>query len=117
MPFVVFDEVDKEFVTPKYSTAFGELVTGEHIEVGRLTFKQGEGAVEHAHPQPIVIEFDRGDGGKTARKMLFSGTYVIGIDPEKQCLDLFDPALLPSTTSPSPAGPARTLGCPGKIGG
>ena len=29
MPFVVFDEVEKEFVTPKYSTAYGELVTGD----------------------------------------------------------------------------------------
>jgi hypothetical protein len=49
MPFLVFDEIDKEVVTPKYSTAYGELVTGEFIEVGRLRFKAGEGAVEHAH--------------------------------------------------------------------
>lgn len=55
MPFVVFDEVDKQFVTPKYSTAFGELVTGQHIEVGRLTFKAGEGAVEHQHPHEQVM--------------------------------------------------------------
>ena len=55
MPFVVFDEVDKEFVTPKYSTAFGELVTGEHIEVGRLTFEKGTGAVEHQHPHEQVM--------------------------------------------------------------
>lgn len=55
MPFVVFDDVDKQFVTPKYSTAYGELVTGEHIEVGRLSFKQGEGAVEHHHPHEQVM--------------------------------------------------------------
>ena len=55
MPFVVFDEVEKEFVTPKYSTAFGELVTGQHIEVARLTFKAGEGAVEHQHPHEQVM--------------------------------------------------------------
>lgn len=55
MPFVVFDEIDKEFVTPKYSTAFGELVTGENIEVARLTFKEGEGAVEHQHPHEQVM--------------------------------------------------------------
>lgn len=55
MPFVVFDEVDKEFVTPKYSTAYGELVTGEQIEVGRLNFKAGEGAVEHWHPHEQVM--------------------------------------------------------------
>ncbi|MEO8422526.1 MAG: cupin domain-containing protein [Actinomycetota bacterium] len=55
MPFVVFEEVDKEFVTPKYSTAYGELVTGQFVEVGRLTFKKGEGAVEHAHPHEQVM--------------------------------------------------------------
>ena len=55
MPFVVFDEVEKEFVTPMYSTAFGELVTGQHIEVARLTFKAGEGAVEHQHPHEQVM--------------------------------------------------------------
>jgi len=55
MPFLVFDEIEKEFVTPKYSTAYGELVTGEHIEVGRLAFKAGEGAVEHQHPHEQVM--------------------------------------------------------------
>ena len=55
MPFVHFDEVEKEYVTPKYSTAYGELVSGESIEVGRLTFAVGEGAVEHAHPHEQVM--------------------------------------------------------------
>jgi quercetin dioxygenase-like cupin family protein len=55
MPFLVFDEIQKEFVTPKYSTAYGELVTGAFIEVGRLSFKAGEGAVEHAHPHEQVM--------------------------------------------------------------
>ena len=55
MPFLVFDEIEKETVTPKYSTAYGELVTGEYIEVGRLNFKAGEGAVEHAHPHEQVM--------------------------------------------------------------
>ena len=36
MPFLVFDEIEKETVTPKYSTAYGELVTGEYIEVGSV---------------------------------------------------------------------------------
>jgi quercetin dioxygenase-like cupin family protein len=55
MPFVHFDDVPKEYVTPKYSTAYGELVTGKAIEVGRLTFEAGEGAVEHAHPHEQVM--------------------------------------------------------------
>ena len=33
MGFIVMDELDKETVTPKYSTAYGELVTGsQYIE-------------------------------------------------------------------------------------
>ena len=55
MPFLVFDEIEKETVTPKYSTAYGELVIREYIEVGRLNFKAGEGAVEHAHPHEQVM--------------------------------------------------------------
>ena len=55
MPFLVFDEIQKETVTPKYSTAYGELVTGQFLEVGRLSFKAGEGAVEHQHPHEQVM--------------------------------------------------------------
>lgn len=55
MPLIRLDEIDKEYVTPKYSTAFGELVAGERIEVGRLHFDANEGAVEHAHPQEQVM--------------------------------------------------------------
>ena len=55
MPLIHLDELEKEFVTPKYSSAFGELVLGERIEVGRLRFDANEGAVEHAHPQEQVM--------------------------------------------------------------
>ena len=55
MPFIRLDEIDAEYVTPKYSTAFGELVAGDRIEVGRLRFDANEGAVEHAHPQEQVM--------------------------------------------------------------
>ena len=55
MPFVRFDDLEKEYVTPQHSTAYGETVTGAHIEVGRLQFKKGEGANEHAHPQEQVM--------------------------------------------------------------
>jgi quercetin dioxygenase-like cupin family protein len=55
MPFFQFDEIQSEFVTPKYSKAFGPLVTGSQIEVGRLHFGAGEGAVEHAHPQEQIM--------------------------------------------------------------
>jgi quercetin dioxygenase-like cupin family protein len=55
MPLIHLDAIDKEYVTPKYSSAFGELVLGERIEVGRLRFEADEGAVEHAHPQEQVM--------------------------------------------------------------
>ena len=55
MGFIVMDELYKETVTPKYSTAYGELVTGSQVEVGRLRFEKGYGAVEHAHPQEQVL--------------------------------------------------------------
>lgn len=55
MPLIRLDEIEKEYVTPKYSSAFGELVAGDRIEVGRLRFEADEGAVEHAHPQEQVM--------------------------------------------------------------
>jgi quercetin dioxygenase-like cupin family protein len=55
MPVYKLTELNEEFVTPKHSTAFGSLVTGEHIEVGVLRFKAGEGAKEHAHPHEQVL--------------------------------------------------------------
>jgi quercetin dioxygenase-like cupin family protein len=55
MPVYKLDLLKKEYVTPKHSTAFGSLVTGEQIEVGVLRFKAGEGASEHAHPHEQVL--------------------------------------------------------------
>jgi quercetin dioxygenase-like cupin family protein len=51
MPFFDLDRLEGEHVTSKYSKAFGPLVTRQQIEVGRLRFGAGEGAVPHAHPQ------------------------------------------------------------------
>jgi quercetin dioxygenase-like cupin family protein len=55
MPVFKFAEMQGEYVTPKYSKAFGPLLTGTQIEVGELRFGQGEGAVPHAHPQEQVM--------------------------------------------------------------
>lgn len=55
MPFIVMDEIEKETVTPKYSTAYGELVTGEQVELGRLRFEKGYGAVVHQHPHEQIV--------------------------------------------------------------
>jgi len=55
MPFIDMSAIESETVTPKYSTAFGPLVTGEQVEVGRLSFEKGTGAVEHAHPHEQIM--------------------------------------------------------------
>lgn len=55
MPFFVFDDIAKETVTPQHSTAYGEVLTGNTIEVGRLRFKAGEGANEHAHEHEQIM--------------------------------------------------------------
>ena len=60
MPFLDFDRIEPEYVTPRYSKAFGPLVTGQQIEVGRLRFGAGEGAVEHSHPQEQIMVVLRG---------------------------------------------------------
>ncbi len=60
MPFIDFDALTPEYVTPRYSKAFGPLVTGKQIEVGRLRFGNDEGAVTHAHPQEQIMVVLRG---------------------------------------------------------
>lgn len=55
MPFIHYDQIEKEFVTPKHSTAYGALASGEHIEVGYLSFKAGEGAEPHRHPHEQIV--------------------------------------------------------------
>lgn len=55
MAFHSFDQLPKEYVTPQHSRAYGELLTGQSIEVGRLRFKRGEGADPHQHPQEQIM--------------------------------------------------------------
>ena len=55
MPFIDLDNVTPEFVTPKHSTAFGRLVTGEQVELGVLRYKKDEGAEPHVHPHEQIF--------------------------------------------------------------
>lgn len=55
MPFIHYDEIAKEYVTPKHSTAYGALAAGESIEVGYLAFKGGAGADPHQHPHEQIV--------------------------------------------------------------
>lgn len=54
MPVITLADVKDELVTPKHSTAFGKLITGNHIEIGVLKYKAGEGANEHSHPHEQI---------------------------------------------------------------
>jgi quercetin dioxygenase-like cupin family protein len=54
MAVVSLKDIKDELVTPKHSTAFGKLITGEHIEIGVLKYKAGEGARMHAHPHEQI---------------------------------------------------------------
>ncbi len=55
MPVYRLEELRRELVTPQHSTAFGSLVTGTQVELGVLSYKAGEGAHEHAHPQEQIF--------------------------------------------------------------
>ena len=55
MPFHQLEDIREEFVTPKHSTAFGRLISGEQVELGVLRYKAGEGAETHAHPHEQII--------------------------------------------------------------
>jgi len=54
MAHITLHDVKDEFVTPKHSSAFGKLITGEHIEIGVLKYKAGEGAQMHSHPHEQI---------------------------------------------------------------
>ncbi len=77
MPFFDLDALQAEYVTPKYSKAFGPLVSGEQIEVGRLRFGAGEGAVPHSHPQEQIMVVLRG----RLRVTLGDETRELGLTP------------------------------------
>jgi hypothetical protein len=68
----------------QYEGTFNYLVDGKHA-----VLQPGQ-AADLSSQLPIVIEFDRGDGGKPARKVLTEGTFVVGVDVDEQRLDLFD---------------------------
>lgn len=55
MPIIDFETMPKMAITEKHSDAFGELLTGSSIEVGRLHFKAGQRAEPHTHEQEQVV--------------------------------------------------------------
>jgi quercetin dioxygenase-like cupin family protein len=55
MSVISLNDMAPEFVTPKHSTAFGRLITGQAIEVGVFSYEAGKGAEVHSHPQEQIL--------------------------------------------------------------
>jgi len=55
MPIYNLNEMDSEVITPKHSPSYGELITGETIEFGRIKWDKGMPAEEHSHPQEQIM--------------------------------------------------------------
>ena len=106
MPVYKFDALQKEYVTPKHSTAFGSLVSGEQIEVGMLRFKAGEGAKEHAHPHEQVL-------------VVLSGRVRMKIDGQSHELGPREVAHMPPNVphSLSAIEDTEVVSCKGMVGG
>lgn len=78
------DEPIKVVVDNSENTAsFGYLLNGK-----QFSLTAGE-AKEHTDTKAIAIEFDRGNG-TTTRKVVSTGTYRVGIDPNGSLLDLYE---------------------------
>ena len=95
MPVYKLAELGEEYVTPKHSTAFGSLVTGEQVELGVLRFKAGEGAKEHAHPHEQVL-------------LVLSGRVRMTIDGKVHELGPRDVAHMPPNVPHSLSGATRS---------
>ena len=68
----------------RFPADFGYLVDGQ-----AYTVRRGEER-RHSSAYPMLVEFDRGDGGEPARKQLLGGTYTVGVDANQGRLDLFE---------------------------
>jgi len=55
VPFIHYDDIKPEYVTPQHSAAYGRLATGETVEVGILSFRAGERARAHQHPNEQIV--------------------------------------------------------------
>jgi quercetin dioxygenase-like cupin family protein len=49
MPFFKLDQMPSTVVTPGHSTAYGQTITGNELEIGYYTEPKGTGAQPHHH--------------------------------------------------------------------
>ncbi len=68
----------------RFPADFSYLLDGQEYSV-----KRGE-VRRHSSAYPMLMEFDRGDGSEPARKQLFGGTFLVGVDANQARIDLFD---------------------------
>jgi quercetin dioxygenase-like cupin family protein len=62
MPFYKWSEIEKDLITPEYSSAHGPNIRGEKIEVGLFFYPAGTEAKPHAHPNEQIMVVIRGKG-------------------------------------------------------
>jgi quercetin dioxygenase-like cupin family protein len=55
MAHVTFEGDDDNVVSGSYSTGTGPVLRSEAMEVTKISFAQGRGAHEHAHPEEQVM--------------------------------------------------------------
>ena len=56
---------------------------------GEETVVRARQRQEHTSSYPVVVAFDRGNGGEAGRKRLETGVYRVGLDMESRRIDLF----------------------------
>ena len=55
MPFYNLREMEKGAIGPTYSTAYGSMVHGQHLEVALVRFQARRGAKPHRHPNEQMM--------------------------------------------------------------
>lgn len=53
--FFRLKDFEKAVISPHYSTAYGETVKGERVEMGRYMYLKDTGAQPHQHPEEQII--------------------------------------------------------------
>lgn len=86
----------------RYDGEFRYLLNNEHKSVAA-----GEVA-EHSSDRLLEVTFDSGKGGTPSRKVLKSGRYIVGLDPDRGLLDLFDAAQADAAAAKTPEYLAST---------
>ncbi|MEX2168344.1 MAG: hypothetical protein WD851_03465 [Pirellulales bacterium] len=87
----------------RYDGEFRYLLNNESKSVA-----PGE-VVEHSSEKPMQLAFDSGKGGAEIRKTLKNGRYIVGIDPNRGVLDLFDAEKVDAAEAEHPAYLSSTL--------